>query len=206
MEKPHKINTALNMHQYATFEPVQDTSSQVYGPRYLLEPASRRSPGSPGSPSLTKRPPAGRTGGFLGARAARAVASVCMREDAAARRGLQCHREPRSTCFWNAAYPLSPTGHCAARGSRAHHRLDQLADWPRSAVRFIYCRLKPCDDACAHARSFASTWELPTNSRATGVFSPRRIHRSNVARAQTNSRITPIRARNEKGAYWSHLR
>eukprot|EP01046_Picozoa_sp_COSAG06_P129003 COSAG06_NODE_78013_length_112_cov_53.307692_1_plen_25_part_01 len=25
MEKPHKINTALNMHQYATFEPLQDT-------------------------------------------------------------------------------------------------------------------------------------------------------------------------------------
>ena len=51
LEKPHKINTALNMHQYATFEPVQDTSSQVYGPRHLLEPASRRSPGSPGSPA-----------------------------------------------------------------------------------------------------------------------------------------------------------
>ena len=80
-------------------------------------------------------------------------------------------------------------------------KLRRLADWPRSAVRFIYCRLKPCDDACAHARSFASTWALPTNSRATGVFSPRRIRRSNVARAQTNSRITPIRARNEKGAY-----
>ena len=48
---------------------------------------------------------------------------------------------------------------------REHHRPDQLADWPRSAVRFIYCRLKPCDDACAHARSFASTWALPTNSR-----------------------------------------
>eukprot|EP01046_Picozoa_sp_COSAG06_P012307 COSAG06_NODE_719_length_12828_cov_24.153036_8_plen_75_part_00 len=40
------------------------------------------------SPSLTKRPPAGRTGGFLGARAALAAASVRMREDAAARRGL----------------------------------------------------------------------------------------------------------------------
>ena len=153
------------------------------------------------SPSLTKRPPAGRTGGFLGARAARAVASVCMREDAAARRGLQCHREPRSTSCWSAACPMSPTGHCAARGSRAHHRPDQLADWPRSAVRFIYCRLKPCDDACAHARSFASTWALPTNSRATGVFSPRRIRRSNVARAQTKSRITPMGAKNEKGAY-----
>jgi len=40
------------------------------------------------SPSLTKRPPAGRTGGFLGARAALAAASVRMHEDAAARRGL----------------------------------------------------------------------------------------------------------------------
>ena len=158
------------------------------------------------SPSLTKRPPAGRTGGFLGARAAHTAASVRMHDGAATRRGLQGHREPRSTSFWIAACPLSQSGHCAARGSRAHHRPDQLADWPRSAVRFIYCRLKPCDDACAHARSFASTWALPTNSRATGVFSPRRIHRSNVARAQTNSRITPIRARNEKGAYWSHLR
>ena len=153
------------------------------------------------SPSLTKWPPAGRTGGFLGARAAQAAASVRMREDAAARRGLQRYREPRSTSFWSAACPMSPAGHCAARGSRAHHRPDQLADWPRSAVRFIYCRLKPCDDACAHARSFASTWALPTNSRATGVFSPRRIRRSNVARAQTKSRITPVGARNEKGAY-----
>ena len=62
--------------------------------------------------------------------------------------------------------------------------------------------LKP-NTVCAHARSFASTWALPTNSRATGVFSPRRIRRSNVARAQTNSRITPIRARNEKGAVTS---
>eukprot|EP01046_Picozoa_sp_COSAG06_P078396 COSAG06_NODE_26015_length_623_cov_2.291985_2_plen_97_part_01 len=36
--------------------------------------------------------------------------------------------------------PLSQAGHCAARGSRAHHRADQLADWPRSAVRFpIIC-------------------------------------------------------------------
>ena len=114
---------------------------------------------------------------------------------------VQRHREPRSTSFWIAACPLRPAGHCAARGSRAHHRPDQLADWPRSAVRFIYCRLKPCDDACAHARSFASTWALPTNSRATGVFSPRRIRRSNVARAQTKSRITPIRARNENRSY-----
>ena len=51
LEKPHKINTALSMHQHATFEPLQDTSNQVYGPCRLLEPASRRSPGSPGSPA-----------------------------------------------------------------------------------------------------------------------------------------------------------
>ena len=89
------------------------------------------------SPSLTKRPPAGRTGRILGARAALAAASVRMRDGAATRRGLQQHREPRSTSFWSAACPLSPAGHCAARGSRAHHRVDQLADWPRSAVRFI---------------------------------------------------------------------
>ena len=35
LEKPHEINTALNVHQYTTFEPLQDTSSQVYGPRHL---------------------------------------------------------------------------------------------------------------------------------------------------------------------------
>ena len=153
------------------------------------------------SPSLTKRPPAGRTRRILGGRAAQAAASVRMHDGAATRRGLQRHREPRSTSFWSVACPLSPAGHCAARGSRAHHRPDQLADWPRSAVRFIYCRLKPCDDACAHARSFASTWALPTNSRATGVFSPRRIRRSNVARAQTKSRITPVGAKNENRSY-----
>jgi hypothetical protein len=54
------------------------------------------------------------------------------------RRGLQRHREPRSTSFWSVACPLSPAGHCAARGPRAHHRVDQLAGWPRSAVRFTY--------------------------------------------------------------------
>ena len=88
------------------------------------------------SPSLTKRPPAGRTGGFLGARAAHTAASVRMHDGAATCRGLQGHREPRSTSFWIAACPLSQSGHCAARGSHAHHRADQLADWPRSAVRF----------------------------------------------------------------------
>ena len=88
------------------------------------------------SPSLTKRAPAGRTGGFLGARAAHAAASVRMREGAATCRGLQWLSAPRSTGFWSATCPLSQVGHCAARGSRAHHRPDQLADWPRSAVRF----------------------------------------------------------------------
>ena len=88
------------------------------------------------SPSLTKRAPAGRTGGFLGARAAHATASVRMREGAATRRSLQCFSEPRSTGFWSATCPLSQVGHCAARGSRAHHRLDQLGgfgrhQWPR---------------------------------------------------------------------------
>ena len=82
------------------------------------------------SPSLTKRAPAGRTGGFLGARAAHAAAFVRMREGAATCRGLQCFSEPRSTGFWSATCPLSQVGHCAARGSRAHHRPDQLADWP----------------------------------------------------------------------------
>ena len=80
------------------------------------------------SPSLTKRPPAGRTSRILGARAALAAASVRMHDGAATRRGLQRHREPRSTSFWSVACPLSPAGHCAARGSRAHHRVDQLAD------------------------------------------------------------------------------
>ena len=52
-------------------------------------------------------------------------ASVRMREGAAAGRGLQCFSEPRSTGFWSVAYPLSPAGHCAARGSQAHHRPDR---------------------------------------------------------------------------------
>ena len=113
----------------------------------------------------------------MGARAARAVASVCMREDAAARRGLQCHREPRSTCFWSVAYPLSPTGHCAARGSRAHHRLDQLADCPRSAVRFpikcsnhelsyaLLARARESFELCSHFKSLppVSDRELSAN-------------------------------------------
>eukprot|EP01046_Picozoa_sp_COSAG06_P052946 COSAG06_NODE_9032_length_2007_cov_30.719602_1_plen_215_part_00 len=129
------------------------------------------------SPSLTKRPPAGRTGGFLGARAALAAASVRMRDGAATRRGLQRHREPRSTSFWSAACPLSPAGHCAARGSRAHHRVDQLADWPRSAVRFpikcsnrelscaLLARARQSFELCSHFKSLppVSDRELSAN-------------------------------------------
>ena len=126
------------------------------------------------SPSLTKRPPAGRTGGFLGARAALAVASVRMRDGAATRRRLLRHREPRSTSFWSAACPLSPAGHCAARGPRAHHRVDQLADWPRSAVRFIYiselsyalfARARESFELCSHFKSLppVAPRDLPTN-------------------------------------------
>ena len=126
------------------------------------------------SPSLTKRPPAGRTGGFLGARAAHTAASVCMHDGAATRRGLQRHREPRSTSFWIAACPLRPAGHCAARGSRAHHRPDQLADWPRSAVRFIciselsyalFARARESFELCSHFKSLppVAPRDLPTN-------------------------------------------
>eukprot|EP01046_Picozoa_sp_COSAG06_P067529 COSAG06_NODE_17551_length_934_cov_2.566467_1_plen_146_part_00 len=57
-----------------------------------------------------------------------AAASVRMREGAATCGGLQCLSEPRSTGFGSATCPLSQVGHCAARGSRAHHRPDQLAD------------------------------------------------------------------------------
>ena len=126
------------------------------------------------SPSLTKRPPAGRTSRILGARAALAAASVCMHEDAATRRGLQRHREPRSTSFWSVACPLSPAGHCAARGPRAHHRVDQLADWPRSAVRFIciselsyalFARARESSELCSHFKSLppAVARDLSTN-------------------------------------------
>ena len=126
------------------------------------------------SPSLTKRPAAGRTSRILGARAALAAASVCMHEDAATRRGLQRHREPRSTSFWSAACPLSPAGYCAARGPRAHHRVDQLADWPRSAVRFIciselsyalFARARESFELCSHFKSLppVTARDLSTN-------------------------------------------
>ena len=88
-----------------------------------------------------------------------------MREGAATCLGLQCFSEPRSTGFWSATCPLSQAGHCAARGSRAHHRPDQLADWPRSAVRFpIICsnhelsytllaRARQSFELCSHFKS-----------------------------------------------------
>ena len=127
--------------------------------------------------SLTKRPPAGRTGGFLGARAAHTAASVRMHDGAATCRGLQGHREPRSTSFWIAACPLSQSGHCAARGSHAHHRADQLADWPRSAVRFpikcsnhelsyaLLARARESFELCSHFKSLppVSDRELSTD-------------------------------------------
>ena len=109
--------------------------------------------------------PAGRTGGFLGARATHTAASVRMHDGAATRRGLQRHREPRSTSFWSAACPLSQSGHCAARGSHVHHRADQRADWSRSAVRFpIICsnhelsyallaRARESFELCSHFKS-----------------------------------------------------
>ena len=126
------------------------------------------------SPSLTKRPPAGRTSRILGARAAPAAASVRMHDGAATRRGLQRHREPRSTSFWSVACPLSPAGHCAARGPRAHHRVDQLRLTGRSAVRFIciselsYALLaRACEsfELCSHFKSLppVSDRELSTN-------------------------------------------
>ena len=71
------------------------------------------------SPSLTKPGPAGRTGGFLAARAPYAAVSVRVREGAATRRGLHCSHEPRCTSFWTAACPMSRSGCCAAPPSRA---------------------------------------------------------------------------------------
>ena len=113
----------------------------------------------------------------MGARAAPAAASVRMHDGAATRRGLQRHREPRSTSFWSVACPLSPAGHCAARGPRAHHRVDQLADWPRSAVRFIlysyiselsyalFARARESFELCSHFKSLppVAARDLSTN-------------------------------------------
>ena len=136
------------------------------------------------SPSLTKRPPAGRTSSILGARAALAAASVRMHDGAATRRGLQRHREPRSTSLWSAACPLSSAGHCAARGPRAHHRLDQLADWPRSAVRFpikcsnhelsyaLLARARESFELCSHFKSLP-----PVSDRELSADLTWRAHR-----------------------------
>ena len=126
------------------------------------------------SPSLTKRPAAGRTSRILGARAALAAGSVRIRDGAATRRGLQRHLELRSTRFRSAACTLSPAGNCAARGPRAHHRVDQLADWPRSAVRFIYiselsyalfARARESVELCSHFKSLppVAARDLSTN-------------------------------------------
>ena len=136
------------------------------------------------SPSLTKRPPAGRTGGFLGARAAHTAASVRMYDGAATCRRLQGHREPRSTSFWSVACPLSQSGHCAARGSHAHHRADQLADWPRSAVGFpikcsnhelsyaLLARARESFKLCSHFKSLP-----PVSDRELSADLTWRAHR-----------------------------
>ena len=71
------------------------------------------------SPSLTKQLPAGRTGGFLAARAPYAAVSVRVREGAATCRGLHCSHEPRCTSFWSPAWPVSRSGCCGAPPSRA---------------------------------------------------------------------------------------
>ena len=71
------------------------------------------------SPCLTKQLLAGRTGGFLAARAPYAAVSVRVREGAATRRGLHCSHEPRCTSFWTAACPMSRSGCCGAPPSRA---------------------------------------------------------------------------------------
>ena len=71
------------------------------------------------SPCLTKQLPAGRTGGFLAARAPYATVSVCVREGAATRRGLHCSHEPHCTSFWTAACPMSWSGCYGAPPSRA---------------------------------------------------------------------------------------
>ena len=75
------------------------------------------------------------------------------------------------------ACPLSPAGYCAARGPRAHHRVDQLADWPRSAVRFpikcsnhelsyaLLARARESSELCSHFRSLppVAARDLSTN-------------------------------------------
>ena len=120
----------------------------------------------------------------MGARAAHAAASVRMREGAATCRGLQCFSEPRSTGVWSATCPVSQAGHCAARGSRAHHRADQLADWPRSAVRFpIICsnhelsytllaRARQSFELCSHFKSLP-----PVSDRELSADLTWRAHR-----------------------------
>jgi hypothetical protein len=134
----------------------------------------------------------------LGARAAPAAASVRMHDGAATRRGLQRHREPRSTSFWSVACPLSPAGHCAARGPRAHHRVDQLADWPRSAVRFIYiselsyalfARARVSFELCSHFKRLPPVVARDLPSNVTW-----RAHRRKPEKAprRPHSRIGPV--------------
>ena len=125
-------------------------------------------------------------------------ACVRMRDGAAARRGLQRHREPRSTSFWSAACSLSPAGHCAARGSRAHHRVDQLADWPRSAVRFIciselsyalFARARESSELCSH---FKSLPPVAARDLSTNVTWHAHIRKPGKAPRRPRPRIGPV--------------
>ena len=98
-----------------------------------------------------------------------------MREGVATCRGLQCFSEPRSNGFWSATCPLSQVGHCAARGSRAHHRADQLADWPRSHQSGPRARTISMMSPSAAARSkrfvLATCWpRAPDNGRALSLI------------------------------------
>ena len=158
------------------------------------------------SPSLTKRPPAGRTGGLLGARAAHTAAFVCMCEGAATRRGLQRDHEPRSTCFRSAPRPSSQTGHCAARGSHAHHHADQLADWPRSAVRFpikcsnhelsyaLLARARESFELCSHFKSLP-----PVSDRELSADLTWRAHRRKPEFPALGPRTQSSRVQGERG-------
>ena len=95
-------------------------------------------------------------------------------------------------------HPWSQSGHCAARGSRAHHRVDQLADWPRSAVRFIYiselsyalfARARESFELCSHFKSLP-----PVAARDLSTNVTWRAHRRKVEKAprRPRPRIGPV--------------
>ena len=95
-------------------------------------------------------------------------------------------------------HPWSQSGHCAARGSRAHHIVDQLADWPRSAVRFIYiselsyalfARARESFELCSHFKSLP-----PVAARDLSTNVTWRAHRRKVEKAprRPRPRIGPV--------------